>query len=118
MAGMITGTTLYPSDFNPAQTVCAQSVSDTTWTSCVNVPEQSASESPMFSIRVPAGTYWVYSVITNPSEMGLDQSPKAYYTRFVLCGLRFDCTDHTKINVEVGSAQTVTDVRPHDWYEQ
>jgi len=116
MPGVITGTTLYPSDFNPAQTVCAQAVSDPSWTKCVDVPEQVSAVVPVFRIAVPAGVYWVYAVITDPADLGLQESPKAYFTQFVTCGLRFDCNDHSKIGVTVGSGQTVTDIWPHDWY--
>ena len=114
--GTIEGTTMYPSEFNPSQRVCAQSVTDPTYERCTDAPEQSGPDAPRFSIKVAPGTYHVYAFLRNPSDLGLTESTRAYYTEFVTCGLLASCPSHARIEVVVGSGQTVVDIRPHDWY--
>ena len=115
--GIIKGTTSYPSDFNPAQRVCAQSVTDSSYERCADVPEQEGTVVPTFSIKVAPGTYQVYAFLKDPSELGLDESRRAYWTEFVRCGMTTDCTDHARLDVVVGAAAAVVDIRPQDWYQ-
>jgi hypothetical protein len=117
MRGHIEGTTMYPSDFVPAQRVCAQSVTNPGEEYCVNVPEATGSATPTFQITVPPGTYYLYASLKDASAIGSDLAGyKAYYTTYVTCGLRYECKDHTKLSVDITAGQTVTDIRPHDWY--
>lgn len=116
-AGTISGTTMYPSEFNPAQRVCAQSIKDAGYQRCVDVAEQTGQQVPTFSIKVAPGTYEVYAMIKNPSDLGLTESRRAYWTEFVACGLLASCASHAHIEVKVGSGQAVTGVSPHDWYQ-
>ena len=115
--GTIEGWTLYPSEFNPAQRVCAQSVADPAYERCADVPEQEGPESPTFSIKVAPGVYHVYATLRNPGDLGLQEETRAYWTEFVRCGLWADCPSHAKIEVQVASGQTVTGILPHDWYD-
>jgi hypothetical protein len=114
--GTIEGTTSYPSEFNPAQRVCAQSVSDPSYERCTDAPEQGGADAPTFSIKVAPGAYYVYAFLRDPSDVGIDESRRAYWTEFVSCGLTASCTSHEKLEVVVRSGQTVRDIRPHDWY--
>ncbi len=117
--GHIEGTISYPSEFVPAQCVCAQSVAHPDKTYCTDTPEMAGDSAPTFSIEVPPGQYYVYAMLKNPDELGSDFADyKAYYTRFVICGLRYDCKDHSKLSVDVAAGQTTPDIAPHDWYEQ
>jgi hypothetical protein len=117
MRGHIEGTTLYPSEFIPAQRVCAQSVTDTTERYCIDTTESSGNTSPTFRITVPPGTYHVYASLKDASAIGSDLGEyKAYYTAYVTCGLEYACKDHTKLDVSVAAGQTITNIRPHDWY--
>lgn len=118
LEGRIEGTTLYPSDYVPAQTVCAQSVDDAAALRCTDAPEGDADTAPRFAIRVPPGTYEVYAFLKNPSDLGLEESPRAYWTEFVRCGLDISCPSHERIPVTVGSGETIIDVFPHDWYNR
>jgi hypothetical protein len=71
-----------------------------------------------FSLRVPPGAYYVYAMLKDPADIGSDFiGYKAYYTKFVTCGLRYDCKDHSKITVTVESGQKVSDIQPYDWYQ-
>ena len=114
--GTIQGSTSYPSEFNPAQQVCAQLVGSSRTPTCASVPEQNGMVVPTFSLTVPAGTYHVYAQLTNPADMGLESSGKAYWSAFVKCGLAATCKDHTPLDVVVGDGQTVSGINPQDWY--
>jgi hypothetical protein len=114
--GAIEGTTFYPSEYNPAQHVCAQSVTDESYERCTDVPEQDGAVEPVFSIKVAPGTYYVYAYLRDPSDVGIDEARRAYWTAFVSCGLTASCTSHEKLEVVVGPGETVRDIRPHDWY--
>lgn len=114
--GTIAGSTSYPSDFNPAQRVCAQSVADENYERCADVPEQEGTLAPTFSIKVTPGSYYVYATLKDPSDMGLQEEVRAYYTEFVTCGLRAGCPSHARLEVVVSSGQTVSGINPQDWY--
>lgn len=114
--GRIEGTTGYPSEFNPSQRVCAQTVQDQTREFCVVTSEQTSTDSPTFSIAVPPGTYYVYATLRNPDDLGLEENLTAYWTEYVPCGLHVGCKNHEKIAVTVTPGETVTNIQPHDWY--
>lgn len=115
--GRIEGTTSYPSEYLPAQIVCAEPV-DGGESFCTDAPEGYAGElTPPWSIEVPAGDYYIYARLRDPSEIGSDFGDyRAYETAFVRCGMDVACTDHARSVITVGSGATVTDVRPYDWY--
>jgi hypothetical protein len=115
--GTIEGSTLYPSEFNPAQRVCAQSVTDPAYERCTDVPEQDGPDAPTFSIKVAPGSYHVYATLQNPGDLGLQEEVRAYWTEFVTCGLHADCPSHARLEVKVQSGRTVTGILPHDWYD-
>ncbi|MCC6405121.1 MAG: hypothetical protein IT405_01925 [Candidatus Yanofskybacteria bacterium] len=116
LSGRIEGITGYPSEFNPEQTVCAQSVTDAALVRCVDAPEQEGSVAPTFSIKVPAGRYTVYAILKDPADLGLTEQKKAYWSAFVTCGFLASCADHSPLEVIVSSGATVTGIQPHDWY--
>jgi hypothetical protein len=117
MPGRIEGTTNYPSEYTPEQVVCAQPTEGGE-SLCTEAPAGYAGEStPTWSIEAPAGSYFVYARLKDPSEMGSDFGEyRAYYTAYVLCTSDTDCPDHSKLPVTVTSGQTVSDIAPHDWY--
>jgi hypothetical protein len=115
--GTISGSTLYPSEFNPAQRVCAQSITDAAYERCTDVPEQLGATPPTFAIKVTPGRYHVYATLKDPAGLGLTETKRAYWTEFVRCGLRAECPSHARIEVNVAAGATVTGVLPHDWYQ-
>lgn len=115
--GTIEGTTAYPSEFNPAQRVCAQSTTDSGYERCTDVPEQEGPDAPKFSIKVTPGSYHVYAYLRNPADLGLTESHRAYWTEFVRCGTISGCGSHAPLLVVVVSGMTVVDIRPQDWYQ-
>ena len=55
--------------------------------------------------------------MSDPEDIGSDFGDyRAYYSQYVLCGMEYGCTDHAKVIVTVPSGQTVTDIKPYDWY--
>lgn len=118
MPGSISGMLSYPSDFLPAQRVCAEPLRAGEPV-CVDVQE-SNTVVPFHIQAVPPGDYYVYAILQNPADMGLEETTvyRAYYNEFVRCGLAVQCKDTTKIVVQVQSGAQTSDVRPQDWYHQ
>ena len=63
-----------------------------------------------YSIEVPAGRYNVYGMTERMS------GTKAYYNKFVTCGMSVECTDTSKIEVAVEAGEKVTDATVGDWW--
>ena len=64
-----------------------------------------------YQIEVPAGRYHVFATTAYL------KGHKAYYSEFVICGLRVDCASHDPIVVTVVSGHAVVGIDPHDWYK-
>lgn len=110
--GTIKGTFIFPSEGIPeTMRACAENI-ENAQTTCSGTLKETGLQNT-FSFEVPAGKYRVYA------ESGLEgqQNYKAYYTEFVTCGLLASCPSHEKIIVEVTVDETVSDIKPHDWYD-
>lgn len=106
--GYIEGSTSYPSEFLPDQTVCADNL-DTNETICTEtVEDEKYTYGKGYLLEVPAGTYNVYAKY---------EGQKIYYNEFVTCGLNINCPSHDPIDVVVEAGATATDVDPQDWYD-
>lgn len=110
--GRIEGTFIFPSEGIP-ETIrtCAENIQNAQVTCSGTLKETGFNNT--FSFEVPAGKYYVYAE-NNVEGKG---DTKAYYTEFVTCGLLATCPSHKKIIVEVAVDETVSDIKPHDWYE-
>ena len=117
--GSISGHTTYPSDGIPPLRVCAEDVSTGTTVKCVDTLEQSDPKGPLpvFRIVLMPGRYFVYATLIDPAALGLEDAGTAYYSEFVRCGMKYECKDHTRIPIDVGSGQDVVDIIPGDWYQ-
>jgi hypothetical protein len=115
--GSIEGFTNYPSEYIPVQIVCAEPVSGGQEI-CTEAPAGDTEQlSPPWSLQVPPGEYYISSHLKDPEDIGSDLGDyRAYYTKYVTCGLRYECKDHTKIPIKVDEGMTVTGVAPYDWY--
>ena len=103
--GRIAGQRLYPSEQLPSDfTTCAINLASGQAT-CLGGNQQT------YELSLPSGQYQVYAVV--PS---LNPTYKAYYSRFIACGLRVDCTDHTPIVVTVPAGGTVGGIDVGDFY--
>jgi|GEM_PF-6013591 len=115
--GSIEGTTNYPSEYIPEQTVCAEPV-DGGEEICTEVPGGDGEQlTPTWVVRVPPGQYYISARVVDPTALGSDLGDyRAYYTKYVTCGLKYECKDHTKIPITVTKSATVTGISPYDWY--
>lgn len=103
--GSITGQLTYPSDYFP----------DNMRVTAVPVSGQgqiytTRTNGERYRLRLPAGHYYVYA--TTKDFPGY----KAYYTKFVTCGLKYGCPSHAKIVVHVKAGITLARIDPEDWY--
>jgi hypothetical protein len=111
--GTIQGSLAYPSDYLPSLIVCAQSsIKNEDKKYCLQSKEGQRS----YSIKVPAGQYYVFV-----SNIGLQNTTNFYaitgfYTKFVTCGLTEKCTNRSPIAVTVKTGQVVKNIDPKDFY--
>jgi hypothetical protein len=119
--GTLKGTVIYPSDFLPAQKVCAENMR-TKQLFCFETKQGQKG----FSIPVSAGTYEIFARECNK---GYKQATicrdgyrpnRAYYNEFTKCGITAECGGKFKknrpISVRIRSGQTIANIKPHDWY--
>lgn len=119
MPGSVSGTVMFPSDGIPPLRVCAVPVSGPDSAAVCTDTKDSPPAPPDFSIgKLAPGDYYVYAQLKDPEAIGSDISGtyKAYYDQFVVCGLKIECKDATRITVHVGSGADTPDIHPHDWY--
>lgn len=67
-----------------------------------------------YSIKVPAGEYYVYSTAESRKP-----GYKAYYNEYTKCGLSVECPEagHKQyISVTVKANETISNIDPADWY--
>lgn len=104
--GTIAGGLSYPSEYIPAMTIYARNI-DTYQTFSVRVPEGTLE----YWLDIPVeGSYFVFA--------WTDTGVGASYSRFVTCGLKAECSDHTLIPVSVKLGESVTGIDIADWYWQ
>lgn len=102
----ITGKLSYPSEFMPAQRVCALNIKDD-----AEYCQETLQGSSTYVINAPPGDYWVYAARAEGDIV----RQRAYYSEYVVCGLSAECKDHTPITVTVTAGQ-VAEADPQDWY--
>ncbi len=118
--GSISGSLSYPSDFIPALGVCAQTQNATEqYCTYEMIESDKYTHGFGYSISVPPGVYTVFShEVTELNALTgyQDGDYQALYTKFVTCGMEYDCPSHAPIAVSVGRSEHVTDIDPIDWY--
>lgn len=118
--GVISGSLSYPSDFIPAQGICAIS-KDKMEEYCTYemLEEDSYKNGYGYKISVPPGSYnvFAYEVTEANSEKGYQEGDYlSYYSKFVTCDYKTTCTSHRAILVAVEPNEDVTGIDPGDWY--
>ena len=111
--GFIEGSMSFPSEgIPPGVIVCAEEIT-TKVELCTTerINDTKYTYRIGYKLEVLPGKYLVYEKLP-PDEY------RAYYSEFVTCGLRFDCTSHNPIEVEVKADETVSNIDPQDWYNQ
>jgi hypothetical protein len=111
--GIIEGSLGYPSEGIPQDIeVCAENV-ETQDAICTSehIKDSKFTYGEGYSLEVPPGKYYVYAIRPNSNY-------KAYYSEFVICGMKAECSSHSPIEVEVPGGNTISWVDPQDWYNQ
>ena len=110
--GTIMGSLSYPSEFMPQLETCAVNI--TTQESYCNyqmIQDPNFQYGYGYQLQVPPGSYQVYSKINDEYE-----PYRAYYSKFITCGGRYTCTDHTPITIPVTANETIRNIDTGDWY--
>ncbi len=118
-SGTITGNLGFPSDGPlPKMKVCAEDTTSKKSYCTEKVSEQKDETAQItrhtYALEVPPGKYLVYSQVP---EHGTFKDYKAYYTQFVVCGIKAGCNDHAPVEVEVKENETKEKIDPMDWYK-
>ena len=118
--GTITGSLGYPSEEIPALGICAETTDGYDEYCTYEMLEgDDYTYNLGYEITVPPGDYNVYSyLIDSDSTTGeAEDDYKAYYSKFVTCGLDISCTSHTAVKVSVDRNEKVSGIDPIDWYK-
>jgi hypothetical protein len=120
-SGVIEGSLSYPSDFIPPDmTICAENLATKKiYSTHQHLKAKKYRYKVGYKLEVPPGDYHVYAYLPDPAKYGagFPKDYRAYYSEFVKCGMRVDCTSHAPIVVKVASSETVGDIDPQDWYK-
>jgi hypothetical protein len=102
--GLISGKLSFPSERIPTLTIFAMRIDngENTYYSIQTEEHQSS-----YSIRVDPGVYQVLAYVDDFA---------GGYTRYVQCGLGFQCQDHSLVPVVVQAGEIVTGIDLQDWY--
>jgi len=116
--GTIEGSLSYPSEFIPSHmTICAEDTSTKKqYCTKTHIQNQKYTYGVGYKIEdVPSGSYLVFAYFPG-GEASYSESYRAYYSKFVTCGMSVDCASHDPIVVTVAAGQAVTGIDPQDWY--
>lgn len=108
--GTISGYLIYPSSYIPDEMgVCAQNIETPELLNCVKqIKDKKYKTGVGYEMDLSPGSYYVYSFY---------KDMKAYYNEYVICGLKAECSSHTKIPVVVTAGSNQDQILPHDWYD-
>ena len=112
--GFVEGSLFFPGTYIPKDIkVCAESI-ETKKQFCAEkqIEDSKYKNGVGYKIELPVGKYHVFSTI--PAWTGY----QAFYSDFVLCGMKDTCQSHNSIEVTVTEGQTTDGVDPNDWYNQ
>lgn len=117
--GKIEGSLGYPSEYIPAMGVCANNVkTKESFCTYKMIEDAKFTYGIGYEIEVPKGTYTVFAQLVDPEAMGADYEKdyKAYYSKFVTCGMSVDCDSHKALEVKVKGGESIAEIDPQDWY--
>lgn len=103
--GTIAGKVCFPGGHLPAMTLFIQETSTGILTE-VPIAENQTS----YNIDLEPGRYIAFAYINSGATFG------GAYSNLVLCGFGNECTDHTLVEFEVSSGQTLDSIDICDWY--
>jgi hypothetical protein len=112
--GVIEGSLIYPSEKIPENMkICAENMSSKELI-CTQIHIQNAKykNGVGYELSVAPGEYQVYAVTPDFSA----KDYKAYYSEYVMCGLKADCKSHKILVVKVDPGERESNIDPADWY--
>ena len=116
--GTIEGSLGYPSDFIPEMSICAVEIkTKESYCTMKMIENESFMYGIGYLLEVPAGSYQVYAQLEDGENTNLDKNYKAYYSKFVTCGMDVDCDSHKPVTIKVKGGETLSDIDPQDWYK-
>ena len=116
--GTIEGSLGYPSDYIPVMGICAiNEKTEEAFCSYEMLEDDEYTYGLGYEIEVPTGTYNVYAQLVDTGEEEVDTKYKAYYSKFVTCGMSVECESHKAIDVKVKGGETENNIDPQDWYK-
>jgi hypothetical protein len=114
--GTIEGSLGYPSDYIPEMKICAENIeTKEEFCSYEQIIDKKFNNEIGYKIEAPKGTYHVYSQLINEKQKKLNEY-KAYYSKFVTCGMSIECKSHKKIETKIEAGETTSGIEPEDWY--
>lgn len=109
-SGIVEGTLSFPSDSLPGDlTVCAVDHRRGGET-CTKKKVKLKGGRYGYRLQLAPGIYQIYA---RTAEMA---GVKAYYSKFVVCGLDASCPSHDPVDVEVKAGSRLGKIDPGDWY--
>ncbi len=115
--GIIEGSMSYPSSGIPDDiVVCAENItSKKQFCTNTQIKDKKYKYGIGYKIDAPAAGYYVFALPPRMRQGSKDY--RAYYSEYVTCGIRKECTSHTPIvvTVEVGK---ISHADPMDWYNR
>lgn len=118
-SGIVEGQLIYPSDYTPAQKICAEELL-TNQSYCTETEQNQTS----YQIQLPPGVYYVYALrctetyASNTVCQNGYLEKKAYYTNLSVCGFSYQCSQIVsgdRIPIKVKPGDNFSDIIP-DWY--
>ena len=106
LAGTVTGTVCYPSEFIPAMHAYFRNANTGELTELAIAENQTA-----YRFELPAGTYEAFAYLQS-GELG------GSYSQAVVCGLSVECVDHSLVAFDIQAGQTTEKIDLCDWYDQ
>lgn len=109
--GTVVGSISYPSESIPeGLTVCAENASTKRpYCTSEQVKDSKFTYGVGYKLSLPEGVYTIYATVP-------ENETKAYYSEYVTCGLRSECTSHLPIEINVKAGSILNSIDPQDWY--
>ena len=118
--GTISGSLSYPSEAIPAMGVCAETTEkEDLYCTYEMIESNDYTYGLGYKLNVPPGDYYIFSHLVEEGreKIGYTNEDKAYYSKFVTCGMLYECPSHNPIKVEVKTREHITRIDPVDWYD-
>jgi len=110
--GIIEGSLGYPSEGIPEDMeVCAENIlTKKQYCTRKHIQDKKYTFGIGYKLKVPVGDYYIFAILPSRRDW------RAYYSEFVICGLKVNCPSHKPIVVKVRANEIIENINPIDWY--